>query len=257
MFDATPAPGRAETPLFVGGCPRSGTTALTRLLNRHRDVLIGNERFYRVIERGELSPACFEPERFLDLREGDTHDEPPGGVAQGAPGAKDPYWLDVDAVRRLPGAHVLGDKYPPVFRAYPLVAERFAAPRVLYVLREPLSVMESYQDRADDPDDAWHFDAARGLADWNESVGRTRSAMASGLEVVVVAYEDVLFGADAVSRMLAALRLDPDGWENDPGPLLRRGGAERPTPRRTSLRRAVAEQADLDGYRALLRVAVS
>ncbi|NNE74056.1 MAG: hypothetical protein HKN26_10355, partial [Acidimicrobiales bacterium] len=44
-----PAPGDRNF-LFVAGCARSGTTALTNLLNQHADLAISIERFNRITE---------------------------------------------------------------------------------------------------------------------------------------------------------------------------------------------------------------
>ena len=58
---------------FITGCSRSGTTALTRLLNRHPDVAIGYERNNRLAGRGLLTPSLFEPERFRRFEADDSH----------------------------------------------------------------------------------------------------------------------------------------------------------------------------------------
>ncbi len=242
----------ANTSLLVlGGCPRSGTTALARLLNGHARVLLGNERYYRLFEHGTITPAQFERERFLTIEEGDTHDEPPGLAA-----GPRPHWLGVDPAARWGGARLVGDKFPPLFRAYDLIAKRLPEARLVYVLREPLSVAESYQARADDPGDAWPFDAARAVSDWNESVRRT--AAETRLDLVVVTYETILRDEAAVETLLRRLGLDPEEWETQPAGVLSKAaamGAER-VPRRTDVRRLVAEQADFDAYRALLKRAL-
>jgi Sulfotransferase family len=65
---------------FVFGCPRSGTTAVVRLLQAHPRVVIGMERHKFLLsrrrDRAKFGPALFEPERFFDFRPGDTNVNP-------------------------------------------------------------------------------------------------------------------------------------------------------------------------------------
>lgn len=234
--------------LFVGGCARSGTTVLTRMLNAHPDVLLGNERFYRVFERGELTRAHFARRRFLTFEPGDTHDEPPG-LAMG----DRPHFLGEAADERYDAARMVGDKYPPIFRVYDMVAERFQDTHIVYILRNPVSVAESYQARADDVSDRWPFDFARAVRDWNESVASTLAALGRGLRVTVVTYEAVIRSADAVRGVLGRLGLSPQ-LARPFDDILAHGAAlaGRPLPRDETIRQHVCRNADFESYRALI-----
>ena len=62
--------------LLVSGIARSGTTALTDLLNAHPGVVIGQERFFNLVtpERiREMDETLFEPGRFLEPERAETH----------------------------------------------------------------------------------------------------------------------------------------------------------------------------------------
>lgn len=59
-------------PLFIAGCPRSGTTALAEYLNRHPEVLVCIER-YKYLPPEKITPRLFTFERILDYREGETN----------------------------------------------------------------------------------------------------------------------------------------------------------------------------------------
>ncbi len=236
----------------MGGCPRSGTTALTRLLNRHSDVLIGNERYYRVIERGELTPAHFEMDRFLSIEPGDTHDEPPG-MDEGP----NPHWVGVDPGGKVEAARMIGDKYPPIFRAYPMLAERFADAHIVYVLRNPVSVAESYQGRADDVADRWPFDHRRAVDDWNRSVRATAEALADGMRITVVAYETMMAGG-AIGALLAALGVGmrfvrPVDDLSETARIV----ATKVAPRDEAVRQYVCLNADTASYAALMQSAIN
>ena len=228
--------------LIVGGCPRSGTTALVRLLNCHPRVLIGDERYYWLFERGGLDERLFEPARFFDLREADRHWEEgreplPEGAGQAV--FADAAWV--------------GDKYPPLWRAYGEIGACLPDARVVHVLRNPLSVAQSYEARADDASDAWHFGTARAIEDWNASVRGTLDAVARGLDVLVVSYEAVFAPGADMQILFGALGLSA-------APALAACGAvtakaarvfRQDTPRDEALRREVCLGADLDAYRAL------
>ena len=72
---------------FVFGCPRSGTTAVARLLQAHPRVVIGMERYKFLLsrrrDRGTFGPTLFERERFFDFRAGDTNVNPDLGHFEG------------------------------------------------------------------------------------------------------------------------------------------------------------------------------
>ena len=53
--------------LFVGGPPKSGTTALVRYLNQHPEVLLCMER-YKWVPPHLIRPDLFTFERILDYR---------------------------------------------------------------------------------------------------------------------------------------------------------------------------------------------
>ena len=235
--------------IFVGGCPRSGTTALTRLLNAHRDVLIGNERYYLRLKDGALTPEHFDRERFLAIEEGDTHPNDPGLVF----GDK-PHWLGMDADEKWEEARLIGDKHPPLWRSYALLAERFASAHILYLIRNPFSVAESYQARFDDEADHWPFDAARGVRDWNESVAATLAAAAK-LRLTVVTYEAVLRSAEAVGALLGRLGLSAERFARPVTGLLAEANAlaGKTVPRNEDIRQHVCLNADLQSYRQLVR----
>ena len=227
--------------LIVGGCPRSGTTALMRLLNCHPGVSLGDERYYWRFERGELSPGLFEPDRFFDLREADRHwaegRDPLPGVTRAA--------YEAAAWR--------GDKYPPLWRAFEAIEERLPGARILCVVRNPLSVAESYAARAADEDDAWPFGASRAIADWNRAVRAGFRAVEAGRDVAVVAFESVFAPGADLAPLFAALGLDA-------GPAL--GACEdvtakaarlfrRDKPTDEGLRREVCLGADFAAYERL------
>lgn len=239
--------------LFVGGCPRSGTTALTRLLNRHRSVLLGNERYYLRWENGTLGREHFARERFLAIQEGDTHPRDPGLVF-----GERAHWVGEDAAAKWDEARLIGDKHPPMWRIFSLIEDRFPNAHILFVLRNPLSVAESYQARFDDAADHWPFDAARGVRDWNDSVTAAAAALRRGARMTVVAYETMFRSMAAVGAMLTRLGLGAD-FARPVDDLVGAAGtlADKSVRRNEALRRNVALTADFESYRTLAAAAVA
>ena len=228
--------------LIVGGCPRSGTTALARLLNCHPRVLLGDERYYWRFENGELAPGLFEPGRFFDLQEADRHwdeDRPPLPEGAGCDRFEDAAWV--------------GDKYPPLWRAYGAIAERLPDAQILCVVRNPLSVAESYAARAADEDDGWPFGAERALTDWNAAVTGALDAVRDGMDVTVVCYERLFAPGADLAPLFGTLGLSAAPAERACGEVMSRAARvfRREEPRDEGLRQQVALGADVEAYRAL------
>lgn len=154
--------------LFVCGTARSGTTALTYLLNTHPRVVVGVERYRRLLTRfgkgdpdeiGEPIRRLFDRERLLfDHRPEDTRPFPPTEVTAAA--AKYDQCLYV------------GDKVPALFRCLDVLGTACPEARFIYIVRDPVPVAASWQRRADNDADNWP--STRGYRDavamWNESV---------------------------------------------------------------------------------------
>ena len=63
-LDRAPSPyaGRADRPLFIGACPRSGTTLLRIMLDNHPDIAVPQETNF-------VRPLWWQRSRFGDLRD--------------------------------------------------------------------------------------------------------------------------------------------------------------------------------------------
>jgi glycosyltransferase involved in cell wall biosynthesis len=152
-----------ERHLFIAGCPRSGTSALTFLLNEHPQLAIGFERFKRV--RAQLDPFHFTPGQFFSPVAAETDIRGERLYAR--------LWRrwESGAVR------VIGDKVPLYTRVLPQLLGRFADARIVVLVREPLAVARSFDRRAADPDDWWPAENDHRLAItmWNEALTAVRA----------------------------------------------------------------------------------
>jgi hypothetical protein len=181
---------------FVFGCPRSGTTAVARLLQVHPRIVIGMERYKFLLsrrrDRHAFGPPLFEPERFFDFRADDTNVNPDLGHFRGH------Y---IKAKRRFENGPVkyVGDKVMPDEPIIRTIEARFHSPKFIFIYRDLLHVASSFVARARDPDDPnW-----RATEDHKAAIKRWRTAFSTadaligriGLEdVCVMRYEDLLSG---------------------------------------------------------------
>jgi len=227
--------------LFVSGVGRSGTSALVNVLNAHPRVLIGQERFFKTIRRGDLKPGHFDRARFLDVRTEDTHEDA-GLKLRGA-----------DPATRYDAAQIVGEKFPSLFRHFETIFTRFPEAQHLYIFRNPLSVIESYDARHANPDDNWKLTWQDGLDAWNESIGKV-AALPPEMQAKfhLVRYETLYDSVANLNRMLAGLGL-PELEKTKLAPFVKRFRElnVKPVPRRDDLRTNVAENADWESYRKL------
>ena len=183
--------------LFIAGCPRSGTTALWRLLIAHPRICIGNERYSNLYWKPEFGPELFEPERFWDLRPGDTWYD-------------DLDWPDYREMRpRYERSLYVGDKIPLLTNRFGALIKTFGADlRVITIERDLESVKESYQRRFEDPSDTtWaRWDATTAVEHWNNARDAVQ-AIAGDPRFLSVAYEQLLVRGDGLVEVFDFLDL--------------------------------------------------
>ncbi|MGJ3242025.1 MAG: sulfotransferase [Opitutales bacterium] len=200
------------TPLLIAGLPRSGTTALVRLLNTHPRVGLAMER-YKFLARHSRLPAwsdrLFAPDRLFFPDAADTNILP----------TEDNGWARY--YDRLRGRMtdrtltVVGDKYPFYYEYASGIARRVPGLRMLILLRDIQGIAASYQRRAEDADDRWparngyrlavrHYNTA--LPIWTEQVsGPLADRMA------FLSYERLFQGdTEALDHLLGWLDLGRD-----------------------------------------------
>jgi hypothetical protein len=150
---------RGAPPIFVVGCPRSGTSLLRLMLDAHPEVAIPPESHFipgvwRVRERYG-SGVAFDAERmarevFTTLRFQDWHLPPEGVLAQirateprDLAGAIEAFFL---AYARAHGKPRWGDKTPGYALDMPLIAGLFPDARFIHLIRDGRNVALSLMD---------------------------------------------------------------------------------------------------------------
>lgn len=230
--------------LLVCGCARSGTSALTRYLNRHPRVALGMERYNLFAKSGgPICEALFAPDRFLDIRPGDTF-------------YKDfSYFEDYEHIAAKYGsASIVGDKVPKYYLKYDEIFKTIPDARFVCIIRNIYDVAASYKVRA-----------ARGtlwprwrtvpsaIEDWNLSLRQTARHVASG-RVHIVPYEEFFLKGTGAEALWTFLGLDPDALGEHAAPNDRPSSGQSSQPKVLDALDAyrIATQADFGLYRTLI-----
>ena len=188
--------GATPRQLFVCGPPRSGTTALARLLNTNPSLVVGIERYRKRLMqlRGADDSTLFERDRYFTYDPGDTDVD--FNVAHSE--------LTRISKRKFDTAAYVGDKVPRLYRRLPYIDTAFPNCIVIYIIRDPINVAASWQRRAEAEQDRWpeRNGYQQAIIEWNESVRLAMEARRRfGGRMILLSYERI-FG----NRRLAVWR---------------------------------------------------
>lgn len=196
---ARPSYPGSRTYAFLTGCGRSGTTALTELVNRHPDVAIGYERFALIGSAGGLSPELFEPDRFRDFRDGDSHwrsyvNKPMRELV----------------LHRCHAASVVGDKIPQLVERLDQL-DAFSDPRVIFIVREPFAVAKSFESRAMNERDGWSSqrDFRMAVNEFNDAMDNILAYVARGRPYLLLDYDGLFLRREGLDDIWTFLGVDP------------------------------------------------
>jgi len=215
--------------LFAFGCPRSGTTVLGHILNRHPSIALGIERFKHIAmgrRSAEFTPELFEQARFLDIRPDDTNtvrqnDHLAQKFASGRP------------------IRMIGDKIPRLYHRIAQLRSGFPEAQMVVIFRDPVDVALSWQARAESPRDSWpaENDGAKALAEWMSCVDIVAEAQpACGTKLKIIDY-DRFFRVPSSADLAANIKrlYNAVGLDMQPANLLRTAEAMRqPRTRKTA-----------------------
>jgi hypothetical protein len=249
---ALPAPqpdGRRY--LFVCGVARSGTTALTKLLNAHPKIAVGIERFKyhlgKAANRNLSAQELFTAERFFDFRPTDTN----------VVATRDYERLEA----KFDACTVVGDKIPSLYRYADSLFVNFPGSTIVFITRDVETVAASWQKRADNPDDGWpdHNGHEAAVDEWNRGVEIALDLASRWPGRFLVVRYDQLFNGDpgVLEALVSSLGLEPDRELADAyrSSLEAAEAIERTPLPEPSLKR-VRERADYDAYGRLKALAI-
>lgn len=237
--------------LFVCGAARSGTSALVRLLNAHRYMMVTAERYADLLlKEPSLREEHFEEERFFTFHEGDSFYN---AVDQ---------WVEKSLRRRYPEARYIGDKIPRLYEKIDYIASTFTTATVIVISRNIFDVAASFNSRARDTNDLlWsrHDDFRAAVQQWNQAHNAIiqSAAKCKNLEFIGVDYESLFFDKKHIATLFNALNLPDDSSliDEDTISTLIAEAAELETKRGDTLssgeKRFLCNHADVNAYRHL------
>lgn len=239
----------AKSFLFVCGCPRSGTTALWRLLVGDSRIRLGVERYgNRFYAREFLTPDLFEKDRFFTPQQGDTFYSDLTGF--------NPYYTK--AQEGFEDAAYVGDKIPKLYGYLDQLQSNFPGCKTIFIFRNIFDVAASYKARMLDENDNWQLNVSNAVADWNASL---KAAQAYGGDLALVDYEKLLMEQQGLDKLYAFLDLDitPEVRATFKNLLTRSGTLEAGRARAlTALEvKEICETADFETYRQLVKDAAA
>jgi hypothetical protein len=189
-------------PLFVCGCARSGTSALTLALNAHPEIVLGMERYFSYLAtHGRLSPDLFQYDRFFDVKEGDTFYDSLNFFEKNYKSSRE----------KFAGAKYVGDKIPALTAYISKLIEDFPESKIICIVRNVIDVSASFENRAR-AGTFWpkNRNADTAVDYWNRSLVDI-AGHAHSPNVLVVIYEDLFvdkIGWDRLSDFLG-LHISP------------------------------------------------
>ncbi|HVI20336.1 MAG TPA: sulfotransferase [Gaiellales bacterium] len=211
----------SDRPIFVLGCPRSGTTLFRTMLSAHRSIAIPPETRY-------LMGMYWRRSQLGDLRQRETRAELASAIVDDPETRFRVLGVDAEQIRSeiIDGPPTLGSAFGIVFRGY---ARRFDKPRwgdkrpayyafmdeldhlfpdaqFIHLIRDPRACVESLKRQEWYPDEA-----APCVAAWVHAV---RSASRSGRKLgpkryLEVRYEDLVSDPETVSRSICDFLDEP------------------------------------------------
>lgn len=185
-------------PLFVAGCPRSGTTAFANYLNQHPEILVCRER-YHGIPSNRLTRDYFTFKRILDFRPKEMKPQRPENWMK--------YHVETLAKKDPAKLKWIGDKYPLYVHRMRVLERNNPGARFIVLYRPLQEVAESWEARSKEPNDLWlggknGFEMA--VERWNLALKKTREFIenSSTPRVLIVSYRDFFYQTEAIAPLI-------------------------------------------------------
>ena len=199
---------REKNFLFVCGCPRSGTTVVTQLLNWHPRISVGIERYGKLLNRDSelfLPQIFLNDQRFFKIRPSDCFYNSFEYQAY-----SEWYCSDFNQEKYRQSIYV-GDKNPRFYEHFDVLERQFPADsyKVVFILRDIYSVAKSYNVRAHNPNDKWKAENnfRQAIVDWNKGISAVcdRLEQHSASQLILVNYDDFFVNFDSGKDKLPTL----------------------------------------------------
>lgn len=189
--------------LFIAGCARSGTSALTHLIGSHSKIILGMERYGHIVSPSNfsLTKEHFIKERFLNIQKDDTFY---------SSFEKFHSW-DPNLIEKFGTHEYIGDKRPELYLVYDELYKKFDDPIILFIYRNIYEVAASWNDRAA-KGDGWpsHKDFTKSIYSWVDSIQMTLKAIAKGYNVLPINYESLFIEQHTIKPIFDKLGIKID-----------------------------------------------
>ncbi|WAL58597.1 sulfotransferase [Thermocoleostomius sinensis] len=181
--------------LFICGCPRSGTTAITALLNTHPTIAIGMERYKYRIHRNikTIDASLFEAENFFNFCPQETNILP-------SQGNWTRLYQQMETKFMTQSDLLVGDKNPFYFNVYEQMEAAMKKTKWIFMLRNIEQVAASYNVRAANPQDSWlqNNNYVKAVEHWNSALAKTWKFFSKNpMKLFVCEYELFFAGNEA------------------------------------------------------------
>jgi len=189
------APPAAETPVFLVGFPRSGTTLLDQVLSSHSGIVCIEEREHFA---KALGGVISDQQKLADLGALETEE---------IEAVRADYWRRVRAEMSVPAGALVIDKLPLNIVVLPLIRRVYPDAKIIFALRDPRDVVLScFQQRFGMNAAMAQFLDLGAAAAYYDSVMRLMEVCRErlGLALHQVRYEDVVADLETQARGLAA-----------------------------------------------------
>lgn len=188
------APPAPETPAFLVGFPRSGTTLLDQVLSSHSRIVCIEEREHFA---KALGGVISDKQKLAAL--GALSDAEIEAV-------RSDYWARLRAEAAPPDGALVVDKLPLNIVVLPLIRRVYPDAKIIFALRDPRDVVLScFQQRFGMNAAMAQFLELESAAEYYDAIMRLMQACQErlGLSIQQVRYEDVVGDLDGAARSLA------------------------------------------------------
>lgn len=185
--------------LFICGTPRAGTSELCRIINKSPECAIGMERYYHKAAPNKefgLNSSHFEKSRFFDVTPGDTFHS--GNFYKGMH-------------EKYQSCKYVGDKIPLLSLHLNKLPYSFPGrvSKVIFCLRNPFDLSNSYLNRLYDPQDSWTHGIEKAAWDFNSSLQSLAELLKSDYSenIIITEYESTFFNDSVLPQIFSRLNL--------------------------------------------------
>ncbi len=201
--------------VFVFGCPRSGTTAISELLISHKRIAIGMERYKLYFNKNDIekiNESKFDMEKFFDFKDYETNIQPK---------AQEKYRVYYEKIREKYEKYndcdelILGDKVPNGHNFLQEINRQFENVKIIIMLRDVFALALSYDARAKNPKDInWKktFNYKIAVNHWNNCLAKTWHYLKEHNNLFICQYERIFaYDENYLESIIKFLELDMDG----------------------------------------------